>query len=200
MCPGALSRGGCVARWTQIDAIARADMAWRHLEWRLPCQVICRKGGQRPCTAVCGSSETFRQIIARADVPWSDAWRGSRCSMDTNRCHRASRYGLEAPRMAIAVPGDLQESVGPGPDGRAWQFGELRRASGKTSREPMCLVAMSRGVRGARWTQIGAIARADMPCRPLEWRLPCQMNCRKVWDRALTAVCGSSESFRQTIA
>ena len=27
--------------------------------------------------------------------------------------------------MAIAVPGDLQESVGPGADGRVWQFGDL---------------------------------------------------------------------------
>ena len=27
--------------------------------------------------------------------------------------------------MAIAVPGDLQESVGPGADGCVWQFGEL---------------------------------------------------------------------------
>ena len=68
-------------------------------------------GTNRALRAVCGRSVSFRQIIARADVPWSDAWRGSRCSMDTNRCHRASRYGLEAPRMAIAVPGDLQESV-----------------------------------------------------------------------------------------
>ena len=66
--------------------------------------------------AVCGSSASFRQIIARANVPWSDVWRGSRCSMDTNRCHRASEYALEAPRMAIAMPDELQESVGPGAD------------------------------------------------------------------------------------
>ena len=64
----------------------------------------------------------------------------------------------------------------------------------------MCPGAMSGGDRGARWTQIGAIARANMPWRHLEWRLPCQMNCRKAWDRALTAVCGSSASFRQIIA
>ena len=37
--------------------------------------------------------------------------------------HRASRYGLEAPRMAIAVPGDLQESVRPGTD-------ELQKSAG----------------------------------------------------------------------
>ena len=114
MCLGVLSGGVRGARWTQIGAIARANMPWRHLEWRLPRQMNCRKGGQRPCTAVCGSSETFRQTIARADVPWSDVWRGSRCSMDTNRCHRASEYGLEAPRMAIAVTDELQKSVGQG--------------------------------------------------------------------------------------
>ena len=34
--------------------------------------------------------------------------------MDTNRRHRASRNALEAPRMAIAVPDELQESVGQG--------------------------------------------------------------------------------------
>lgn len=44
----------------------------------------------------------------------------------------------------------------------------------------MCLGAMSRGVRGARWTQMGAIAHADMPWRPAERRLPCQMNSKKV--------------------
>ena len=44
----------------------------------------------------------------------------------------------------------------------------------------MCPGAMSRGVRLARWTQIGAIARADVPCSPVEWRLPCQMNIKKV--------------------
>ena len=125
MCLGAMSGGVRGARWTQIGAIARADMAWRHLEWRLTCQMNCRKGGQRPCTAVCGSSASFRQSIARADVPWSDVWRGSRCSMDTDRCHRASGYALEAPRMAIAVPDDILESVGPGADGCVWQFGEL---------------------------------------------------------------------------
>ena len=56
----------------------------------------------------------FLLIIARADVPWSDVWRGSARSMDTNRCHRASGYALEVPRMAIAVTDELQESVGQG--------------------------------------------------------------------------------------
>ena len=116
MCLGAMSGGVRGARWTQIGAIARVDVPWRPVEWRLPCQMNCRKGGQRPCTAVCGSSASFRQIIARADVPWSDVWRGSRRSMDTNRCHRASGCALEAPRMAIAVPDELQESEGAGSD------------------------------------------------------------------------------------
>ena len=156
ICPGVLSGGVGVARWTQIDAIARADVPWRPVEWRLPCQMNCRKvwdralravrgrsaeflqtiaradvpwrpvewrlpcqmncrkGGQRPCTALCGSSAAFPQIIARENVPWSAVWRGSRCSMDTNRCHRASRCALQARRMAIALPDELQESVGPG--------------------------------------------------------------------------------------
>ena len=61
-----------------------------------------------------GSSASFLQNIARANVPWSAVWRGSRCSMDTNRCHRASGCALEARRMAIAVLDELQESVGLG--------------------------------------------------------------------------------------
>ena len=36
--------------------------------------------------------------------------------MDTNRCHRASEDALEAPRMAIAVPDELQESDVAGSD------------------------------------------------------------------------------------
>ena len=71
-------------------------------------------GTNRALTAMCGRSVSFLQNIARANVPWSDVWRGSRRSMDTNRRHRASEDALEAPRMAIAVPGDLQESMGPG--------------------------------------------------------------------------------------
>ena len=54
----------------------------------------------------------------------------------------------------------------------------------------ICPGALSRGVRDARWTQIDAIARADVPWRPVEWRLPCHVNCRKVWDRALTRLGG----------
>ena len=110
MCPGVLSRGVRGARWTQINAIARADVPWRPVERRLPCQMNCRKGECRACTAVCGRSVIFLQTIARADVPWSAVWRGSRRSMDTNRCHRASGCPLEARRMEIAVPGEFHES------------------------------------------------------------------------------------------
>ena len=84
--------------------------------------------------------------------------------------------------MAIAVPDELQVSVGLGTNraltalcGRSVSG---RRSSCKTSRDPMCPGVLSGGVRGARWTQIDAIARADVPWRPVEWRLPCQMNCR----------------------
>ena len=54
----------------------------------------------------------------------------------------------------------------------------------------ICLGVLSGGVRVARWTQIDAIAQADVPCRALEGRFGCQMNCRKVWDQALRAVRG----------
>ena len=109
--------------------------------------------------------------------------------MDTNRCHRASGYALEAPRMAIAVTDELQESVGQGTN-RALtavcgSSVSGRRASCKPSRESMCPGVLSRGVRGARWTQIDAIARVNVPWRHVEWRLPCQMNCRKADGRAM---------------
>ena len=109
MCPGAMPGGVRGARWAQIDAIARANVPCRPLERRLPCQMICGKAWNRALTAVRGRLGFFLQITARANVPWSDAWRGLRCSMDTNRCHRASRCAMQAPRKAIAVPGDLQE-------------------------------------------------------------------------------------------
>ena len=93
--------------------------------------------------------------------------------------------------MAIAVPVELQESVGLGTNRalRAVCGSSVsgRRASCKTSRESICPGVLSRGVRVARWTQIDAIARADVPCRPLEWRLHCQMICGKAWGRALTS-------------
>ena len=134
-----------------------------------------------PCTnqalrAVCGSSGFFLLIIARADVPWSAVWRGSRRSMDSNRCNRASGCALEARRMAIAMSDELQESVGPG-----------------TNRAV-------RAVCGSSAEFLKIIARADVPWSPVEWRLPCQMNCRKGGCRACTAVCGRSMIFLQTIA
>ena len=125
MCPGVLSRGVRGARWTQIDAIARANVPCRPLEWRLPCQMICGKAWNRALTAVRGRLGFFLQIIARADMPWSDAWRGSGRSMDTNRCHRASRCALQAPRKAIALPDELQERGMQGLHGRVWQVGDL---------------------------------------------------------------------------
>ena len=72
------------------------------------------QGTNRALTSVCGKSGFFLLIIARADVPCSDVWRGSRRAMNTNRCHRASEYALEARRIAIAVTDELQESVGQG--------------------------------------------------------------------------------------
>ena len=109
MCLGAMPGGVRGARWTQIDAIARANVPCRPLEWRLPCQMICGKRGRRACTAVYAKLGFFLQITARANVPRSDAWRGSRRSMETNRCYRASKYALQAPRKAIALSDDLQE-------------------------------------------------------------------------------------------
>ena len=93
--------------------------------------------------------------------------------------------------MAIAVPDELQESEGPCTNqalravrGSSMSFDELpakHRASGYAlecclegfaaldghksmpSRERICPGALSGGVRVARWTQIDAIARADVP-------------------------------------
>ena len=74
--------------------------------------------------------------------------------------------------MAIWVPGEFHEKSGTGSEGCVQQVGELP----------------------------ANIARNDMPWEPVEWRLPSQMNCRKVWDRALTAVRGRSVSFLLIIA
>ena len=112
MCPRAMSGGVRGARWTQIDAIARANVPCRPLEWRLPCQMNCRKAWNRALTAVRGRLGFFLQVIARADVTRSYARRGLQRSMDTNRCHRASRCALQAPRMAIAVPDDTCRNRG----------------------------------------------------------------------------------------
>ena len=86
--------------------------------------------------------------------------------------------------MSIAVPDELQVIVGLGTNRALTALRgssmSVRRVSCKTSRERMCPEAMSRGVRVARWTQIGAIERVNVPWRPVEWRLPCQVNCRNV--------------------
>ena len=130
-------------------------------------------GTNRALRAVRGRAAEFLKIIARADMPWGAVWRGSRRSMDRNRCHRASQCALEASRMAIAVIDELQKSGGPGTN-RALTAVRGRSVAGrgsscKPSREPMCLGAMSEGVRDARWTQIDAIARANVPWKPVEW-------------------------------
>ena len=67
-------------------------------------------GTNRALRAVRGRLGFLLQTIARADMPWSAVWRGSRRSMDTNRCHRASGCALEARRMAFALSGELRES------------------------------------------------------------------------------------------
>ena len=66
--------------------------------------------------------------------------------MDTNRCHRAGEDALESRGMAIALPDELQESVGPGSEGRVWQVGDLpanHRASGCALEARRTAIAMS---------------------------------------------------------
>ena len=133
-------------------------------------------GSEDRAWQVRGRSAIFLQNIALVNMPWSAVWRGSRRSMDTNRCHRAGGCALEGPGRPIRVPGELQESEVPCTN-RALRAVRGRSVAGrgsscKPSREPMCPGVLSGGVRGARWTQINAIARADMPWRSLEWRLP----------------------------
>ena len=72
--------------------------------------------------------------------------------------------------MAIAVPDELQESVGPGTNRAVRALTAVRGrsvagrgSSCKPSRERMCPGVLSGGVRVARWTQIDAITRADVP-------------------------------------
>ena len=92
--------------------------------------------------------------------------------------------------MAIAVSDELQELESLGTNraltALCGSSVSVRRSSSKTSRERMCLGALSGGVGGARWTQIDAIARVNVPWRALEGRLPCQMNCRRAEGWALT--------------
>ena len=52
ICPGVLSGGVRDAQWTQIVAIARADVLWRALEGRFGCQVNCRKARARALTGL----------------------------------------------------------------------------------------------------------------------------------------------------
>ena len=140
-------------------------MPWRPVEWRLQCQMIFRKAWNRALTAVRGRLGLFLQIIARANVPWSDAWRGSRRSMDTNRCHRASECPLQAPRMAIAVPDDLREKGTQGLHSRVCQVRILpanHRASECALQAPRKAIALSdelqergmQGLHGCAW-QVG---------------------------------------------
>ena len=108
--------------------------------------------------------------------------------------------------MAIAVPDELQEREGPGTNralravcGSSMSFGDLP-ANHRTSecalecclegfgsldghksvpsREPICPGVLYGGGRGARWMQIDAIARVNVPWMALEGRFGCQMNCR----------------------
>ena len=75
--------------------------------------------------------------------------------------------------MAIVVPDELQKSGGLCTNRAltAVRGSSVagRGSSCKPSRERMCLGAMSEGVRDARWTQIDAIARVNVPWRPVEW-------------------------------
>ena len=179
-------------------------MSCRPLEWRLPCQMNCRKVWDRALTAVCGSSESFRQIIARADVPWSDVWRGSRRSMDTNQCHRASEYALEAPRMAIAMPDELQESVGPGTN-RALRALCSRSASFRQTiaRADVPWSAVWRGSRCSMDTnRCHRASEYALEARGMAIAVPDELQEREGpgTNRALTAVCGRSASFLQNIA
>ena len=94
--------------------------------------------------------------------------------------------------MAIALPDELQESGRPGTNQAltAVRGSSVagRGSSCKPSRERICPGVLSGGVGVARWTQIDAIARADVPCRALEGRFGCPVNCRKVWACALTGL------------
>ena len=70
-------------------------------------------GSEDRAWQVRGRSAIFLQNIALVNMPWNAVWRGWRRSMDTNRCHRASRCALEGPGRPIRVPGEFQESEGP---------------------------------------------------------------------------------------
>ena len=123
MCPGGISRGGADAQWKQIGSIARVDMPWSAVEWRLARQMNCTNAQHRPQKATGGRMLCLRQIIARGNVPWRRLWTGCRRSMETNRFHRARQSALECPRMPIAKSDELHERTEPATEGRRWHIG-----------------------------------------------------------------------------
>ena len=147
-----------------------------------------------------GRPVVFLLIIPRADMPCSAVWRGSRRPMDTNRCHRAGGCALEARGMAIAVPGELQESVGPGSEGRTWQF----CVSSAIFLQNIALVNMP-------WSAVWRGSRRSMDTNRCHRASQCALEARRMAiavtdelqenvgpgsNRALRAVCGSSVSGR----
>ena len=70
--------------------IARGNVPWNALEWRLARQMNCTNAQHRPQKATGGRMQCFRQIIARGNVPWRYPQRGCRRSMETNWVHRAT--------------------------------------------------------------------------------------------------------------
>ena len=121
MCPGGIPRGGADAQWKQIGSIARVDMPWSAVEWRLARQMNCTNAQHRPQKATEGRMQCFRQIIARGNVPWRYPQRGCRRSMETNWFHRASRYALECRRMAIGTSDELHERTAQATEGHGRQ-------------------------------------------------------------------------------
>ena len=92
MCPGGIPRGDADAQWKQIGSIARADMPWSAVEWRLARQMNCTNEQHRPQKATGGRMQCFRQIIARGNVPWNALeWRLVRQMNCTNAQHRTQK-------------------------------------------------------------------------------------------------------------
>ena len=121
MCPGGISRGGADAQWKQIGSIARGNVPWNALEWRLARQMNCTNAQHRPQKATGGRMLCLRQIIARGNVPWRYPQRGCRRSMEINWFHRASRYALECRRMAIGTSDELHERTAQATEGHGRQ-------------------------------------------------------------------------------
>ena len=74
MCPGGIPRGGADAQWKQIGSIARADMPWSAVEWRLARQMNCTNAQHRPQKATGGHGRQDAMFPAN---------------------HRARQYALE---------------------------------------------------------------------------------------------------------